>query len=413
MSKESWKVNYALITADDDLNGGDDGGAAPHETARDFFVRVRNQSKMAMNSRLVPMRGTGTEIPMLNFSGRLLEADTNQTSRKRGVDTEPITLSGKRVKAAINVARSFLEENIEGERGLATMVDALAAGFANGLEEMLFNANTLGGAILQSDFNNDRDDVGVTTQYVRDDLYKLFNGMIQQAVQYGHAVNGANTTDLRKMVTMALKALPAKYREDAVFPGLRLFMPADLVLNLRYIVGERRTPLGDVAVTQNNQLTIAGIPVVALPLLSNSPKYVQRITFGATTVAKSLDFAYIDEDTVIVTPTTMTTSPVSAATLTTDYTVHETNGTITPVSGTVANSIRDVTYNIPPLFILTHQNNIVWGLNENFRFGEFEDVDKDTHLVVIRTRIDFKYQETDGVVYVKNIQDALPSSAPL
>lgn len=407
-------IKKATITVDDDLAGNDDGGRLNPVQAREFFTRVRNQMRMNQNARIVPMTGTGIELPQLDISGRVLEPDTNQAGTKRSIDTASVNLYGKRIKASFRVTQGFMEENIEGEDVLDTLADAFARKVANECEQLLFLSNTIGHAVLQSEYNNDRDNVGSTTQYRLDSLYNLFDGMIKQAIDGGHVVNGANSSDLRRLITQAKKALPSQYRNDPEM--LRLYMPLDLVENLKYSLGERRTVGGDAIVMgPDGEIRVGGIPVVALPLLSTNPKYVQNITFSGTTAA-ALDFAYVDEDTFVVTDSTLGATAVTPYVLTTDYVVVETTGTIARATTTspISTSLpTKITYNTPPLFILTPRDNVIFGINEDFRIGYEYDLDTDTMLVVIRTRIDFKYQEPDAVVLVKNVQDALPSSAYL
>lgn len=406
-------VKKATISAVDDLDNGSDGGSLQPVQRRDFFRKIKNQMVMNNHAMIVPMTGNGVEIPMIDVSGRVLQKDTNQTSTKRAVDTSEVTMNGKRVKAVFQVTRSFFEQNVEGENAMDTLVDIFSAAMANGLEEMLFLSSTTGPAVKESEYNNDRDSVGSTTQYKLDDLMNLFDGMITTAVASGATVNGSNTTDIRKLVTQAKKELPTKFRDAQYAPMLRIFMPLDIVENLRYALSTRPTELGDITLTESGQLKIAGILVVGVPLLNNTPKYVEHVLLGNTSTAKSLSFAYIDKDDVIVTTSGLTTTAVTPYVDTTDYVIHETNGTITAAGATTPSTTVKVTYNTPPLFILTPWNNILFGINEDFRIGFDEDVDKDVMLCAIRTRIDFKYLENNGVVIVKNIQDALPTSTPL
>lgn len=409
---EQTYIEKATINADDDLDIPNGGTAMKPEQAKEFFIRVRNQMRLNNHAQIVPMTGNGIEIPRMNISGRVLERDEFTTSTRRAISTDTVSMTGKRIKAAYNVTQGFIDQNVEQDRVLNTLVDAFSRKFANGAEELLWQANTLGPAVVQSEFNNDRDNVGSTSDVVLDRLYNLFDGIIKQAVDGGNIVNGANSEDLRYLVTQAKKALPSQYRDD--IDMLRIYMPLDIEENLRYILGERRTPLGDLALNSTGAVTIGGIQVVGLPLLSNRPKYVQNVTFTGT-AAQGLDFAYVDQDEFIVAPTTLSTSAVTPNVLTTDYTVQETAGTITRVGagGISDGAIKKVTYNIPPLFILTPWPNMVVGLNQDFRVGQFYDVDTDTTLFVIRSRIDFLFQEAEAVVLVKNVQDALPTTAPL
>lgn len=157
-------------------------------------------------------------------------------------------------------------------------------------------------------------------------------------------------------------------------------------------------------------MTVSGIRVVGIPLLSNNPVFAENVLLGNTSTAKALSFAYIDEAEVVVTASTIGTTAIDPYALTTDYVIDETAGTITAKGSTTPNTTVKVTYTIQPFFILTHMDNIILGLNEEFRIGADYDLDTDTTLVVIRTKIDFLYQENEAVVLVKNIQDALITS---
>jgi len=406
-------IQKATISAVDDLDNNGDGGSLQPIQRRDFFQKIKNQMVMNNNALIVPMVGNGVEIPLIDVSGRVLQKDTNQTSTKRAVDTSEVTMNGKRVKAVFQVTRSFFEQNVEGEGALGTLVDIFSSAMANGLEEMLYLSSTTGPAVKESSYNNDRDNVGSTTQYKLDDLFNLFDGMITSAIDNGNQVDGANSTDIRQLITIAKKELPTKFRDAQYLPRLRLYMPLDIVENLRYALSTRTTPMGDMVLTSDGQLKISGITVVGIPLLNNNPQYVEHVLLGNTSTAKSLKFKYIDQDDVIVTASTLSTTAITPYALTTDYVIHETNGTITAAGSTTPSTTVKVTYNAPPLFILTPFDNILFGINEDFRIGYDEDVDKDVMLCAIRTRIDFKYLENEGVVICKNIQNALPSSLPL
>lgn len=403
-------IEKATINTGDDLAGADDGGVLNPEQQKEFFMKVKNQMKLNQIARIVPMTGKGIEIPTLDITGRILEPDNFTASTKRVPDTGLVSLDGKRIKAAFKLTRGALEENVEGMRFLETLTDGFAMKVANGAEEQVLYGNAEAPpAILESTYINDRDQSASTTQYRVDSLRSLFDGMIKQAVAADNVVDGANSGNLHNLIVKAKKALAPRYRQDIT--QLRIVMPIDLEENLRWVLAQRATQLGDMSVTEDGSLRIAGIPVVGLPLFSTSPTFSENATMTGT-ADQSLVFKYLDADSFIATASTIGTSAVTAYTSPTDYTYNETNGTIANSgSGAITNGqIIRFTYSASPMFILTFVNNPIVGINMDFRIDSDIDVDTDTELVVIRTRLDFKFQDPQAVVLVKNVQDALTTS---
>lgn len=404
------RVFKATINYDDDFSG--QGGALNPEQQKDIYNRVKNQMRLnGIGAQIFPMRGSGREVTTVDISGRVVEADTGQSSSKRGVTNQQRLLNGKRVKTAFKFQQDAIEQNVAEEQIVDEYLDAFTAAMANGIEKLILLGNaTEPPAILESTFNNDRDNTGSTTQYRVDSYYALFDGIIKEAIDNGTVINGANSANVKNLMYQALKGLDPKHQEDP--SKLVALMPLDIVTNLRWVISERATALGDLAITESGMLTIAGVPVVPIPNLANRPVWSENLTLNSTT-ASALTFGYLDEDDVIVTDSTISTTAVSAYTLSTDYSVGETTGTVTRVgTGITDGATVRVTTNVPPLFVLTPAANLLIGLNEDFRLNTDYDADTDTTLFVLRSRVDFQFLEygTGDIVLVKNIQDALSTS---
>lgn len=401
-------VERATITTEDDLEGEGQGGVMQPDRQDAFFVKVKNLMKLDQVARVVPMTGKGIEIPTLDILGRVVEPDVFTPSTKRTPNTGLVSLEGKRLKAAFRLTRGALEENVEEESFADTLEDAFAMAVANDVESLLLYGNyDAPPAINESTYLNDRDASASTTEYRVDSLMGLFNGLIVRAIASGNVVDGGNSNNLHSLAVMGKKAFAPRYRDN---PGmLRIIMPLDLEENLRWQISQRQTSgLGDMMVVDEGQLKIAGIPVVGLPLFSVAPTYSQNVTLTGVTAA-NLTFGYVDEDTFIVTPSTIGTTAISAYSDTL-YTVTETTGQIarsTTDSSIPSGSVNRVTYTAPPMFLITPYQNIIVGLNKDMRFDHDTDVDSDIDLTVIRTRADLALQDSAAIVLVKNVQNAL------
>jgi hypothetical protein len=385
-------VQKAVITTDA-LAAAGKLNPAQSDKFLDFVV---DETVLKNNARVVRFRNESLEIDKLNIGVRVSmpKAEAQDPGLRRGVSTSKIPLTPKEIVTPFEIGDLFKEVNIEGEQVEQHIVQMMAKATGNDLEELYINGDTLGPAILESNYK----DGGSTTEYVKDNYLALQDGWAKLATG-AHVVDAAGANIGLSIFGKLLRALPTKFRRNK--NALRWFISPDLWQLYLEKLATRATALGDAAAAGAEHGPF-GVRAVPVPLWDLTPPVVKHVVLSGTTPV-SLGFAPVAD--VVVTPNTLANTATVPYVDTTDYVVNLATGMINRTGG---GAIGDgdtvkVTFNANPQIILTHQDNFIVGIGRDIKIEKDRNIYKGTNEYAIHTRVSVNYEELDAVAFGKNI----------
>lgn len=388
-------IQKALITTQELATAGKLNPVQSDEFI-DYVVDVTMLKNLV---RVVRFRQETAQIDKIGVSRRVTvpKAQAKDPRVRRGVTTSKIELSPKEQMTPWEISDDFPEHCIEGEDVSDTVMRLMATQTGNDLEELCINGNTLGPAILESDYVEG----GSESQVVKDLFWAQFDGWLKLA-DSGHAYD-AEGADISSLIfSRMILEMPVKFRR--IRKNLRFLASPDHVQLYREKIASRQTAQGDAAGQSQGSLTPFGVPLDEVPLLDAEPKVVQHVAFGAAPVTVSLAYAPIGT-TLYITPTTLASSPQTALVEDTDYTVDRDAGTITSVDGQAMDlaGTWKVTYNTRGQILLTDYQNLIMAIGREIRIERDRDIYAGTNQFAITTKLDVNVEETDAIVKGINI----------
>lgn len=388
-------VNKAVITAADAL--ATSGKLNPAQSDR-FIDYVIDETVLKENARVIRFRNESLDIDKIGVGKRVAvpKSEAVDPGVRRGITTSKISLQPVEIMVPVEIGDTFREINIEGENIEDTIMRLFANQLANDLEDLYINGNKLGPARLQSDILEG----GSTTQYVKDSYLALQDGWSLLA-DGGNVVNAQGQNIGLSIFSRAIRALPTKFRRNK--SQLRWFMSPDLWQLYLEKLSTRATNLGDNAVGGGGgQPGPFGIPCVPVPLWEPGPLTVEHVVLTGTTPS-ALKGGPLQS--VIVTPSTLGSTPTTPFVETTDYVIDYTAGTITRNgAGAIGSgSTVKVTYRPNPQLILTHMNNFVIGIGRDLRIEKDRDIFKGVNQYAITAKVAVQVEELTALVKVRNI----------
>lgn len=384
-------VSKAIITADALASNGK---LNPAQSDR-FIDYVVDETVLKDNARIVRFRNETLEIDKIGIGRRAAvpKAEAVDPGTRRGVTTSKVSLVPKEIMVPFEIGDTFREINIEGDNVEDHIIKMFATQMANDLEDLFCNGNKLGASVVELDILEG----GHASDHVRDGYLALVDGWLQLA-DSAHVVDaGAQNIGLG-VFGKALRAMPTKFRRNK--KDLRWIMSPDLYQLYQEKLTTRATALGDSAANGGGHGPF-GIPVVEVPLIELNTRVVEHIVLTGTTPG-ALKHANVAN--VAVTPSTLSSTPVTPFVEDTDYSVQAAAGTITRVgAGITSGATVKVTYDAPPQLMLTHVNNLIVGIGRDVRIEKDRNIYKGVNMYAITAKIDCQLEELDAMVKVKNI----------
>jgi hypothetical protein len=394
-------VRKAVITADTISSNGKLNDAQADKFI-DFVIDITGLDKMA---RVVRFRNENLNIDKLGVGARVTMPanEGRDPGYRKGVSATQVVLSPAEIMTPFEISDTFREVNLEGDSVEDHIVKMMATQMGNDVEDLYINGDTTGPAVLE----NVVVPGGSSTQYVKDTYLALMNGWMTLA-ESGNTVDLGGANISANTFSQMLNAMPIKFRRQK--DRLRFLCSPDLEQLYRERVASRATMSGDAALASMNALTPFGVPLIPVPLMDFYVPRVEHITFTGSGTSASLSYGPIQGSSVVVTSSTLGTSPESAYTLTTDYTVDATTGTITHAGGGSAigaTATVKVTYNAYPQMILTHMDNLIVGIGRDIRIEKDRDIFKRVNQYAITSKVAVAFEEDDAVVHGYNIGNAI------
>ncbi len=404
MAQAGSRVEKAIIATDALASAG----KLNPQQADKFIDYVIDQSMLKNNARIVRFNPEQMEINKIGIGRRVAmpAAEAQDPRKRRGISTSKIVLQPREVIVPWEVTDSAAEVNLEGAALLDHIVQMMAKQCSNDLEELYINADTLGPAILESDYV----DGGDPARYVRDDYLAMFNGWLRLADTGSHLYDAAGANVGATIFSRMLNSLPTKWRRDRA--SLRFYIAPDLEQLYREKTSTRATGVGDAAYQSNVTLTPFGVPLIAAPLFPMYPKVVEHLAlpaFGAGSVF--LRYKPIVTNSDVVTLQTLAATPVTPYVrgAGNDYSINPATGEIAALAGgaLAAGANIKVTYLAKPQVLLTHQANYIVGIGRDVRIEKDRDIFKRVNQYVITLKVAVQFEETDAVVKGVNVNDSV------
>lgn len=360
-----------------------------------FIDYIVDETVLKNNARVVRFRNETLEIDKIGIGRRaaLPKTEAQDPGLRRGINTSKIVLQPREIIVPFEVGDNFkevaLEENVEDH-----IIKMMATQLANDLEELYINADTVGPAVLESDYREGGD----TAKYVKDKYLALQDGWFRLA-DGGHLYDAEGKNIGLSVFNAMLRQMPTKFRRNKA--ALRWFISPDLAQIYFEKLSTRATALGDQAAGGAGHAPF-GVPMVEVPLLDFLPPVVQHVVLAGTT-AVALRYAPVSS--VVVTPSTLETTPTTPYVLDTDYELNTTTGAINRKAGgaiTDGQTVK-VTYVANPQILLTHQSNFIVGIGRDIRIEKDRDIYKGVNQYAITAKVSVQFEESDALVKGKNI----------
>jgi len=379
-------IQKALILAENLASGG----KLNPEQSDKFLDYVFDETMLKNNARMVKIKGEQLQIDKIGVGRRVAvpKEEAKDPGVRRGVSTSKVTLQPRDIMVPLELSDTFKEENIEGDNVEDSIIKMFAKQLANNLEELYIGGDTLGEANVESEIYEG----GSDSLYIKDTYLALQDGWLRLA-DSGNVVDLEGENIGLKVFRKILTALPTKFRRNK--NELRWFMPSDLWEVYLEKLSTRATALGDAAAGGGEHRPL-GIQAVSVPLMRDNPRVVQHVQLTGTT---AVALRYKPISSVVVTTSTLGTSPEAAYVETTDYVIDYTNGTIARDGG---GSIGDgdtvkVTYDAEPQVILTHMSNFIVGIGRDVRIERDRDIYKSVNQYAITVKVAVEFEEDTAI----------------
>jgi HK97 family phage major capsid protein len=254
-----------------DIDAG--GGILDAEHQDRFFRRVIDAPTIFRDVRSISMNAPEMKIPKIGFGSRVLRpapntgtggfTDLNNNTRYLAADDRAkpdfglVTMRTEEFIAEIHIHDDLLEDNIERQAMVDTIMTLLAERVALDLEELLISGDT------------DSTDAYLSTQ---DGILKLVDTNIVNAS--GAPVSAAVFNAMKKQ-------MPTRFRRN--LNAMRFYTSMDVESDYRLAVSSRGTDLGDAILTGTAPLPVFGIPLRGVALMPNSSGLLlnpQNVLFG-------------------------------------------------------------------------------------------------------------------------------------
>lgn len=258
-------LTKAVLSATDGTAGapansnGDFGGTGEArlsiEQVTQFIELMAAQQVMLSEARTVTSSAAKWNESIIDMNGRVMkpgiEAQRLAEGQRRKPSTGVVELSTVLGRAEVPISDETIEDNVAGSGIVASIQRLLADQAGFDIEDLFVN--------------------GVTTS--SDAWLALLNGWLSKATTNGSGAGNdtANTfsgsaygQDYQAIFKKCLQTMPKRYLRNLRVNG-RFYVPVTLEQQWRDILAGRVGALGDLSLTQSNDLTYQGVKIVPAP----------------------------------------------------------------------------------------------------------------------------------------------------
>lgn len=318
---------------------------------------------------------------------------------RRGITTSKVSLKPVEIMVPFEIGDLVQEHSIEGKGTMEqTVMRLMARALANNLEELYWEGNANGPAVLEGDII----DGGSTTLYRKDTYLALFDAWLKQA-EAGNVVDAQNAEIAQAVFGKALRAMPRKFKR--MRNRLRWFLSDNHEQRYREGLSSRQTSLGDQAINSADSPRPFGIQMAPVPLLPEDPIYSEDVVMNTDgTSPSSLSFAPVTE--LNVCTQTLGKVPEAAFVDGVDYNKDLANGTVTRLgAGAIGSGATvKVSYRSAGRMLLADPMNLILAIGRDIRIERARNIFKTVNEFAITAKVYCTFEEISAVVLVKNLK---------
>jgi hypothetical protein len=378
-----------------------DAGKLNPEQADRFIDFVIDETSMKNMVRVVKFRGEQRLIEKINVANRVAvpAAEAADPNVRRGVTTSKVTLQPEEIMVPFELGDLLKDENIEGDDVEEHIIKMMATRFANNIEQLWWNGNAVGSAKLEEDLFEG----GSGSLYIRDSYFALFNGWLELA-EASNIVDAQGAVLSPNLFSRALNAMPNKFKKMKQL--LKWIISWDHEQVYRETVSSRATSKGDDMLAAVGTVPAFGVMLIPVSLLDSEPEYVEdSVANSDGSTPTALSHAPITN--LVLTTQTLGSSPEAAYVVGAgnDYTVDETNGTWTRLTGGNIGSGATVkaSYQTGGRFMLTDPKNLIAAIGKEITLEKDRNIFKRVNEFALTAKVHCEIEETTAVVLVKNV----------
>lgn len=374
------------------------GKLNPKQSAR-FLDFVIDETSMKNVVRTVRFSNEESLIEKIGVGRRVAvpKEEAADPGLRRGVSTGKVSLRPVEIMVPFEVGDLVKEHNIEGKSLEEHVIRMMARQLANNLEELYWEGNTNGPAVLEGDIIEG----GSTTLYRKDTYLALFDGWLKGA-EGGNVVDAQNAEISQQVFGKALRAMPTKFKRNR--GRLRWFLSDNHEQRYREGLSNRNSALGDAAVNSADSPKPFGVPMMPIALLPENPLYSEDVVHNSDgTTPTALSFAPVTE--LVSTTNTLGKIPEAKHLLATDYSQDLANGTITRLGGAIgAGATGKVSYRTAGRLLLADPMNLILAIGRDVRIERDRNIYKTVNEFAITAKVYCTFEELSAVVIVKNVK---------
>ena len=222
-----------------------DGGLLPPEKAQQFILLLIKASKLLPLVEVITMAAPSREVTGVKMGARVLRPGVSNTRLAEGDRSKPLTssvlLESSFFKAEIVIDDEVLEDNIEGEGFLDTVMEIVTQSVALDMDDIIWNGDQGSG----------------------DATLAVLDGV---RIQITSNLFDFESESLRPdTLTDAFKTLPTRYKRDR--QNMKWFVSPNALEDYREVYAQRATDLGDRNRDGLIPLRHAGVEITDLPVM--------------------------------------------------------------------------------------------------------------------------------------------------
>lgn len=252
-------LRKAVLTSTDGSSSFGGAGEAPLsiEQVTQFIELMAAAQVMLGDVRVVTSAASKWQESIISFSDRIaragVEAQRNASGDRVSPSTGIVEISTVLLRGEVPVSDEVMEDNVAGQSIVQSLERTISDRFGFDIEDLLVNGDTtnVGDSYLAQ---------------LNGWLYQAKNGKVGSgAGQAGNPVDAtAYGQDYQEIFKALLQAIPYRFLRNIEAEG-RFYVPKRLEQTYRDILASRQGALGDLSLTQRNDLTYQGIKIVGVP----------------------------------------------------------------------------------------------------------------------------------------------------
>ena len=371
------------------------------EQATEFIKQLFQNTILKDNARLVGMKSNKRELQKLGLGNRVaMLKQYASIDNARKTTPSKIIMEAKSITTPFAIDDELLDTNIEGKQLENTIIDLMTKRMAVDQQEFLTESDVMAPIVNNPTETGDKIRVGSTTAYT-DTFLGSQDGYIKKTESCA-TVDVANNSISDDVFYGMVQFLPRHFKADR--STLRFLCPSEIEMDYRKNTAVRTTALGDQAKFGYPALTPYGIPLVACDAFPSKFRKTQLVAISATAGQTSaLSYAPVQTSPipVVVDQNALSTLFVEDV----DYVINYTTGTITGVAGSlILGTTIKITYYTLPRVILTHSQNLIYGIWRDIKILKDTEIFGDVLLYAIHCSISSAIEENDAIVVAKNVR---------